>query len=205
VGRSRRRFTLRVQGPRQNPEHVEQRALVEWARLMARTSEPDLALLFAVPSGGFRPWATAKRLAAEGVQAGIPDLMLPVSRWGWHGMFLELKAPLREARPSNAQLWWMENLTAAGYYVVLAYGCDAARAAITYYLTDTHAPGVIRRASQWVSVRELHWWLWQPINFQPVPAVARLVGPMTSAGPFGANRRVEITEVGNAAGALGSD
>lgn len=48
-------------------------------------------MMFAVPNGGKRNAIEAKKLKAEGVVAGIPDLFLAVPKGRWHGMFMELK------------------------------------------------------------------------------------------------------------------
>lgn len=86
---------------RQNREHQEQRALIEWARLNERI-EPRLKLLFAIPNGRKRTKAEAGMLKAEGVKAGVPDLMLPTKgSWNEHGLFIEMKAD--DGKLSKAQ------------------------------------------------------------------------------------------------------
>ena len=52
---------------------------------------PELRLMFAIPNGGQRNPATAGRLKAEGVKAGVPDTFLPVARRDFHGLFIEFK------------------------------------------------------------------------------------------------------------------
>ena len=71
-------------------ESVEQIHLFQWARMQSCTM-PELNLLFHIPNGGKRNITTAKRLKAEGVKAGVPDLFLPVSRGGFFGLFIEMK------------------------------------------------------------------------------------------------------------------
>ena len=44
-----------------------------------------------MPNGGHRNKATAGKLKAEGVRAGVPDLMLLYPRHGYHGLVIELK------------------------------------------------------------------------------------------------------------------
>ena len=48
--------------------------------------------LFAIPNGGQRHPATARRLKREGVLPGIPDLFLAVPRLHYGGLFIEVKA-----------------------------------------------------------------------------------------------------------------
>ena len=78
---------------RREIEGAEQATLMDWAALMAGRW-PELQLLFHVPNGGARGKAEAARMKRQGVKAGVPDLMLPVARGGYHGLFLEMKAAL---------------------------------------------------------------------------------------------------------------
>lgn len=73
----------------------------------------EYGLIFAIPNGGHRHPAVAAKLKAEGVRAGVPDLMLPVARRGYHGAFLELK--VSPNKPTEQQLAWIRNLRAEGY------------------------------------------------------------------------------------------
>jgi VRR-NUC domain len=112
-------------------EHREQVALMRWAGL-ARQEFPELELLFAIPNGGARNVIVASKLKAEGVKRGVPDLCLPVARHGWHGLFIELKAPGGRATPEQAV--WLEKLTQAGYLARLCVGWEAAERVIRMYL-----------------------------------------------------------------------
>ena len=79
----------------------------------AKLSEyPELRYLFHVPNGGHRNKATAGRLKAAGVKAGVPDLLLLVPRGRYHGMACELKMP--GGRLSPSQRTWLEALNRLG-------------------------------------------------------------------------------------------
>ena len=114
-------------------EHDEQVALIHWAKLM-QSILPELALLHAIPNGGQRSKATAGKLKAEGVQAGVPDLCLPVARGGYHGLYVEMK--WKSNKPSSAQRWWLSKLNEGGYLAVVCYGFDEARATLEGYLAN---------------------------------------------------------------------
>lgn len=119
--------------PRQRtPEHLEQAAVMDWAR-MHEKRWPALELLHAVPNGGFRFKATAAAMKREGVKSGVPDLDLPVSRGKWHGLRIEMKA--HDGRPSESQRWWIDRLQAEGYRAEVCYGWEAARDVLIEYLT----------------------------------------------------------------------
>lgn len=114
-------------------EHEEQVALFQWAEAN-EGAMPELALLFAVPNGGYRPMATAAMLREEGVKAGVPDVVLPVARGRFHSLWLELKRSNRSNHATPAQQEWIERLRSYGHMVVVAYGAQEAIDAITTYL-----------------------------------------------------------------------
>ena len=69
---------------------------------------------------------------AMGVKAGVPDLFLPVPRGGFHGLFIELKAP--NGVKFGNQDKWLKALSSQGYSVHLCYGWEKASAVILEYL-----------------------------------------------------------------------
>lgn len=113
-------------------ESEEQQALFRF--LAYRVEEyPVLDYLFAIPNGGWRNKATAGRLKAEGVKAGVPDLCLPVARHGFHGLYIEMKV-LYGGASSMAQKEWHARLRAQGYQVTVCHGWLAAARCIFEYL-----------------------------------------------------------------------
>lgn len=134
-----RRLRLRTQAPRPRTaplpcpsEHEEQVALMHWAAAM-EGRHPELRLLAAVPNGGLRNVVVARKLRAEGVRAGYPDLILDVGRGGYHGLRVEMKR-LHGGQVTAEQKWWHERLEARGYMVRVCRGLEAARDAILAYL-----------------------------------------------------------------------
>lgn len=132
---------LRAVRRRVDHEHRAQVAVVTWATL-ARAEFPELALLFAIPNGGHRNVIVARKLKAEGVKPGVPDLCLPVARGGWHGLFIEMKAgPTRNAEGgtrkgvvSVAQAQFALALQTQGYRVATCWGSEAAIGVLREYL-----------------------------------------------------------------------
>lgn len=110
--------------PARDEEHREQVAVVAWARYAA-ARVPCLGLLFAIPNGGRRDKATAGRLKAEGVRAGMPDLCLPVPRGGACALWIEMKT--ETGRLSEAQRETADALRAEGARVEV---CRSAAEAI---------------------------------------------------------------------------
>lgn len=136
---------------RGDTEHAHQAVVVKWARWIAtggtRSTYGMLRWLFAVPNGGLRHKITAARLVAEGVAAGVPDLLLPVAWRGHNGVALEMKAPGRVQQGvracTDAQVAWLEHFAAEGWCAVVAFGAMAGIMALEYYLTGEWGSSVV--------------------------------------------------------------
>lgn len=113
-------------------EHQEQCALFEWAAWTAKRI-PELHLMHAIPNGGKRDIRTAAMLKAEGVKPGVPDIFLPVSRGGKHGLYIELKRR-KGGTVSKAQEAWIRALSAQGYMCAVCHGAEAAKDEILGYM-----------------------------------------------------------------------
>jgi len=116
---------------RNNPEHEHQKALFTWARLRT-PHQPELGNLFAIPNGARTSLSVAKRLKAEGLKAGVPDVFLAVPARGKAGLFIELKAG--KNKPSKEQAIWLQKLSAWGYMCAVCYSWTEARDLIERYL-----------------------------------------------------------------------
>jgi hypothetical protein len=96
-------------------EHQLQRACVTWFDLQF----PKLrTLLFAIPNGGHRHIATAGKLKAEGVRAGVADMFLAIGGPGYLGTFIEMKTDT--GKLSDSQKAFRDAVVSAGYrYMVI--------------------------------------------------------------------------------------
>ena len=99
---------------RNHTESQLQKSCVMWFRLQY----PKLrSLLFAVPNGGARSAVTGAILKAEGVLAGVADLLLLVPSREYHGLCIEMKTA--KGRQSTTQKQWERAVTLQGYkYIV---------------------------------------------------------------------------------------
>lgn len=129
---AKRRTVARAGSAWQPTEEQEQAAVFEWAVLM-RNQFPELSLLFHIPNGGWRAPATAAKLKAQGVKAGVPDLFLPVARGGFHGLWIELKRQ-HDGKLSKPQKEWIDDMRKQGYKAERANGADEAIAILQEYL-----------------------------------------------------------------------
>lgn len=109
-------------------EHDEQALLAAWASFQ----RSPVRLLFAIPNGGFRHPATARRLRAEGVKPGVPDMFLPVPVAPFAGLFIEMKSKHGRLRREQAEM--CEELRKQGYAVAVCRGCEEAKQVIMSYL-----------------------------------------------------------------------
>jgi hypothetical protein len=93
---------------------------------------PELDMLYAIPNGGLRNVIVAKKLKAEGVKRGVPDICLPVARHGLHGLYIELKT--ENGVVSDDQSNWYAMLSEQGYRARICRGAEQSIAAIKFYL-----------------------------------------------------------------------
>jgi hypothetical protein len=112
-------------------EHSEQVAVIQWKNML-QNRHIELGLLFAVPNGGLRNRMVAIKLKAEGVQPGVPDLILPVPKKGHTGLAIEMK--VRPNKETHEQKWWLSSLENNGWVTAICYSADEAIRIICKYL-----------------------------------------------------------------------
>lgn len=96
-----------------------QQACVRWFNYQYPALAP---LLFAVPNGGKRNVREAARLKAEGVRAGVTDLILLVPRNGFASLCIELKTD--RGRLTDNQKRWQQSASGENNKVVVCRGID---------------------------------------------------------------------------------
>lgn len=93
---------------------------------------------FHIPNGGKRNPREGARLKAQGVKAGVPDIMVPVASGNYLGLFIEMKRCNEPGKHkpvvSGQQKHMMELLEKQGYKCVVAYGADEALQLLEQYL-----------------------------------------------------------------------
>lgn len=114
-------------------EAQEQEALFEW-KAIAMRKDPRLALLHAIPNGGWRHPAVGAAMKRQGVLAGMPDVHLPVSRGGYHSLYVELKRIGCGNDLSREQKEVIGALRVVGNAVHVCEGWEEARNVIESYL-----------------------------------------------------------------------
>ena len=96
-------------------EHSEQVGFINWFR----SQYPEI-LIFAIPNGEKRAISVAKRLKAEGVVRGVPDLFIPA----WN-LWIEMKR-VSGGRLSTDQKQMISYLENIGHTVIIGKGATDA-------------------------------------------------------------------------------
>lgn len=115
-------------------EGEEQAQLIKQFRALFPSVGP---LLIHIPNGGSRKNAfEGWRLKEQGVRAGVSDLLLPVARGGFFGLWIEFKAaPPNDAAVSDSQKEWIAEMLGQGYHAVVCLGVGAAMQTLADYMT----------------------------------------------------------------------
>lgn len=114
-------------------EHRLQVACVQWFNL----KYPHLkGRLFAVPNGGRRDAVTGAMLKAEGVVAGVSDLVLLKRNRCFGALLIEMKT--LKGRQRDSQRWWQSVITENDEYkYVVCRSFDGFIREVEQYLNDT--------------------------------------------------------------------
>ena len=128
--------------------HIEstlQQTCVRWFRLQY----PSLSrLLFAVPNGGARRKIEGAIMKAEGVLAGVSDLILLYPSAGFHALCIEMKTEKGRQQPS--QKIFQQEVEKVGYKYIVCRSVDDFINEINEYIKtegredkpETHTKGV---------------------------------------------------------------
>lgn len=122
--------------PRVTPKRIDREGQEQAVLLLELAHRyPDVAnLIYHVPNGGHRHKAVAAKLKAQGLRAGVPDLVLPMARGGYFGLYLEFKATVDPAPVSASQHAYIGLLNGQGYLAIVCRGHFDAMEAIRAYL-----------------------------------------------------------------------
>ena len=99
---------------RKRPSEEEHRIQCECVKYFALQYPSLRGRLFAVPNGGRRDATTAAKLKAEGVVAGVADLILLKSNRDYGALFIEMKT--LKGRQRDSQKAWQNIVCADSEY-----------------------------------------------------------------------------------------
>ena len=114
-------------------ETVEQINLMAWLSTM-----PDVyPYVLHIPNERQCTSQQGRILKRMGVKSGVSDLFIAIPKEGYHGMWLELKAP--KGKLSDNQMKFMRDMSEQGYLAVCSMGFEVAKKAILEYLQKPSA------------------------------------------------------------------
>ena len=116
--------------------HIESKiqiGCVTWFRLQYPQYNK---LMFSVPNGGSRNAREAGILKAEGVVAGVSDLLLLIPRGAYHGMAIEMKTDDKTSKQTPAQKEWQQAVEEQGYKYAVCRSFDDFMELINGYLSS---------------------------------------------------------------------
>jgi hypothetical protein len=110
-------------------EDAEQEAVVEYCDLL------HIPIVH-IPNEGKRSLSYAARMKRMGLRSGFPDLLVPIARGGYHGLFIEMK--YGKNKTTEAQKKWLHMLSSEGYATAVCYTSgDAIRLIEKYNKLET--------------------------------------------------------------------
>ncbi len=112
-------------------EETEQINLFRWAAF-AENIYPELKLMYHVPNEGKRSIVTGSRLKQAGLKSGVPDIVLPVAKGEYIGLYIELK--YGKNKLTENQKYWLKELRSQRHLTAVCYGWEQARELIESYL-----------------------------------------------------------------------
>jgi len=124
-------------------EHEEQSKVISWAEDMSY-AVPELAALHAIPNQNILYSKISKQhrlqainySKAEGLKKGVPDLHLPVSRGGYHSLYIEMK--VKNNKPDKSQEEWADRLSDLGNLVIFCWSAQDAIQVLADYLNGAY-------------------------------------------------------------------
>lgn len=134
---------LELSALRPMSEGGHQKAIFIWAAWNSGRY-PELKWLHSNQTGAKMTPATAGKMKAEGMRAGVPDIYLDVPLGGYHGLRIELKVPeqrnakgtiiKRKGVCSPEQLEWLAHYAESGFCAHVCYGWEHSIQVIEHYL-----------------------------------------------------------------------
>lgn len=112
-------------------ESAIQKNCITWFRLQYQHLSQ---MIFAIPNGGYRNAREAAIMKAEGVTAGVADVILLVARGGFHSLCIEFKAGT--GKQTSLQKEWQMHAELQGNKYIVCRSFDDFRAQITGYLNS---------------------------------------------------------------------
>src|SRR5438132_13277230 len=136
--RKSRPLAVSQSAPTTELESKIQEAFIAW-RDWNVARHPLLRFITHVPNGGHRYIATAVALQRQGVQRGVPDMLVEIPAKGFHAMRIEFKRG--KAKLTDEQEEWRAHYEAMGFkYVVCRSAVEAVEEVVNYLQLEDYIP-----------------------------------------------------------------
>jgi len=112
-------------------EQAEQVLVRQWRDLMM-SEIPVLRWLVAIPNGGMRHKRIAAQLKAEGVVAGVSDLILIHRQRGYNGLAIEMKKEGGRLTPDQKE--FLAHAASENFFAVCAFSGNVAIDILEWYI-----------------------------------------------------------------------
>ena len=90
-----------------------------------RNNDKRYENIASIPNAGKRSYGALSYYIAEGLEPGLPDVIIAIPKIPLHGMFIEFKR--RPNKISNEQFKWAERLKWAGYAIKVCWSFEDAK------------------------------------------------------------------------------
>lgn len=119
----------KIRKPLDDEEHRIQSSCVYWFRAQYPMMEHNL---FAVPNGTFKKKAARGKFKAEGLLAGVADLIFLKSNSHYGALLIEVKT--KDGRQSESQKAWQKKIECDGFHYVIVRSLEDFQREIREYL-----------------------------------------------------------------------
>ena len=97
-----------------------------------------------VPNEGKRSPQQGAKLKRMGLSPGFPDLVIPIPRGNYHGLFVEMK--VGNNKTTAEQKKWLTELSKRGYAATACWGVDEAINTVNAYIRGGEIPLKLTKA-----------------------------------------------------------
>lgn len=118
-------------------ELTEQIRVMTWCRAMEPYNS-EYSLVYHIPNEGKRKQKTGSNLVKAGLKKGVPDICIPISRFNYNSLYIELKKD-KESSISKEQIEWIRNLIIHNNAALVCTGADEAINVIKAYMENEYA------------------------------------------------------------------
>lgn len=120
-----------------SPDISEWREQAEFIKFVGYQYPKYSKLLYHIANQACRTVGEGMKLKRMGRKSGVPDLCFPISRMGFHALYIEMKK-CGNLPPTDEEIEFMRLLMDEGCFCVVAHGWEKAKKIFEHYLNSNH-------------------------------------------------------------------